>query len=193
MQTKESLNYRCKNIHIITETRKHCCRCFMHYLLTSVFWGKTSPRVSWYSIEVFCSNQWAELVLLEVPLICLSVSPKGELFLLKWKNIMHLSVCTWLHWHCLGSLTCLPFLWQDDDVVLWQKRRYGRETPVPMEEGSLLDVDMLMSEFTDTLFSTLSSHHLVSWPNPREIGVCWLLAVLIFAVGISRSLILLLF
>lgn len=64
-------------------------------------------------------------------------------------------------------------------MVLWQKRRYGRETPVPMEEGSLLDADMLMSEFTDTLFSTLSSHQLVSWPNPREIGICWLLAVLI--------------
>ncbi|OXB84925.1 UNVERIFIED_CONTAM: hypothetical protein H355_016047 [Colinus virginianus] len=72
--------------------------------------------------------------------------------------------------HCLGSLTFLLFLWQDDDVVLWQKRRYGRETPVPMEEGSLLDADMLMSEFTDTLFSTLSSHQLVSWPNPREIA-----------------------
>jgi len=64
-------------------------------------------------------------------------------------------------------------------VVLWQKRRYGRETPVPMEEGSLLDADMLMSEFTDTLFSTLSSHQLVSWPNSRDIGICWLLAMLI--------------
>ncbi|NXL28145.1 MLXIP protein, partial [Glaucidium brasilianum] len=62
------------------------------------------------------------------------------------------------------------FLWQDEDVVLWQKRRYGRETPVPMEEGSLLDADMLMSEFTDTLFSTLSSHQLVSWPNSRDIA-----------------------
>ncbi|KFP35257.1 MLX-interacting protein, partial [Chlamydotis macqueenii] len=64
----------------------------------------------------------------------------------------------------------LPFLWQDDDMVLWQKRRYGRETPVPMEEGSLLDADMLMSEFTDTLFSTLSSHQPVSWPNSRDIA-----------------------
>ena len=64
-------------------------------------------------------------------------------------------------------------------MVLWQKRRYGRETPVPMEEGSLLDADMLMSEFTDTLFSTLSSHQLVSWPNSRDIGICWLLAMLI--------------
>ncbi|XP_010113900.1 PREDICTED: MLX-interacting protein, partial [Chlamydotis macqueenii] len=58
----------------------------------------------------------------------------------------------------------------DDDMVLWQKRRYGRETPVPMEEGSLLDADMLMSEFTDTLFSTLSSHQPVSWPNSRDIA-----------------------
>ncbi|KFV98601.1 MLX-interacting protein, partial [Eurypyga helias] len=64
----------------------------------------------------------------------------------------------------------LSSLVRDDDVVLWQKRRYGRETPVPMEEGSLLDADMLMSEFTDTLFSTLSSHQLVFWPNSRDIA-----------------------
>ncbi|OWK61205.1 MLX-interacting protein [Lonchura striata] len=64
----------------------------------------------------------------------------------------------------------LSSLVRDDDVVLGQKRRYGRETPVPMEEDSLLDADMLMSEFTDTLFSTLSSHQLVSWPNSRDIG-----------------------
>ncbi|XP_030316233.1 MLX-interacting protein isoform X3 [Calypte anna] len=64
----------------------------------------------------------------------------------------------------------LSSLVRDDDVVLWQKRRYGRETPVPMEEDSLLDADMLMSEFTDTLFSTLSSHQLVSWPNSRDIA-----------------------
>ncbi|NXG76591.1 MLXIP protein, partial [Baryphthengus martii] len=64
----------------------------------------------------------------------------------------------------------LSSLVRDDDMVLWQKRRYGRETPVPMEEGSLLDADMLMSEFTDTLFSTLSSHQPVSWPNSRDIG-----------------------
>ncbi|NWY30740.1 MLXIP protein, partial [Pheucticus melanocephalus] len=64
----------------------------------------------------------------------------------------------------------LSSLVRDDDVVLWQKRRYGRETPVPMEEGSLLDADMLMSEFSDTLFSTLSSHQPVSWPNSRDIG-----------------------
>uniref|UniRef100_A0A8C3H4P5 MLX interacting protein n=1 Tax=Corvus moneduloides TaxID=1196302 RepID=A0A8C3H4P5_CORMO len=65
----------------------------------------------------------------------------------KWRTYFKKRVC---------SLTSLPL--------------YGRETPVPMEEGSLLDADMLMSEFTDTLFSTLSSHQLVSWPNSRDIG-----------------------
>jgi len=39
-----------------------------------------------------------------------------------------------------------------------------------MEEDPLLDTDMLMSEFSDTLFSTLSSHQPVAWPNPREIA-----------------------
>uniref|UniRef100_A0A8C8VGH1 BHLH domain-containing protein n=1 Tax=Pelusios castaneus TaxID=367368 RepID=A0A8C8VGH1_9SAUR len=61
----------------------------------------------------------------------------------------------------------LSSLVQDDD--LW-RQSYGRETPVPMEEDSFLDADLLMSEFTDTLFSTLSSHQPVAWPNPREIA-----------------------
>uniref|UniRef100_K7G8L6 MLX interacting protein n=1 Tax=Pelodiscus sinensis TaxID=13735 RepID=K7G8L6_PELSI len=64
----------------------------------------------------------------------------------------------------------LSSLVRDDDLVLWHQSRYGRETPVPMEEESFLDADLLMSEFTDTLFSTLSSHQLVAWPNPREIA-----------------------
>ncbi|KAM6051632.1 MLX-interacting protein isoform 5-T5 [Theristicus caerulescens] len=81
-------------------------------------------------------------------------------------NLCLLQFCKTLS--CFGhELQCTIV---DDDVVLWQKRRYGRETPVPMEEGSLLDADMLMSEFTDTLFSTLSSHQLVSWPNSRDIA-----------------------
>lgn len=52
----------------------------------------------------------------------------------------------------------------------WHKHGDGWKTPVPMEEDPLLDTDMLMSEFSDTLFSTLSSHQPVAWPNPREIG-----------------------
>lgn len=55
-------------------------------------------------------------------------------------------------------------------MLYWHKHGDGWKTPVPMEEDSLLDTDMLMSEFSDTLFSTLSSHQPVAWPNPREIG-----------------------
>ncbi|XP_038619887.1 MLX-interacting protein [Tachyglossus aculeatus] len=64
----------------------------------------------------------------------------------------------------------LSSLVRDDDLLLWHKSGDGRDTPVPMEEDALLDMDMLMSEFSDTLFSTLSSHQPVAWPNPREIA-----------------------
>ncbi|CAK6440191.1 unnamed protein product [Pipistrellus nathusii] len=64
----------------------------------------------------------------------------------------------------------LSSLAQEDDMLYWHKHRDGWKTPVPMEEDPLLDTDMLMSEFSDTLFSTLSSHPPVAWPNPREIA-----------------------
>ncbi|XP_053135557.1 MLX-interacting protein isoform X2 [Hemicordylus capensis] len=64
----------------------------------------------------------------------------------------------------------LSSLARDDDMFLLHKTTYGRETPVPMELDSLFSTDMLMSELPDTLFSTLSSHQPVSWPNPREIA-----------------------
>ncbi|XP_012518995.1 PREDICTED: MLX-interacting protein isoform X2 [Propithecus coquereli] len=64
----------------------------------------------------------------------------------------------------------LSSLAQDDDMLYWDKHGDGWKTPVPMEEDPLLDTDMLMSEFSDTLFSTLSSHQPVAWPNPREIA-----------------------
>uniref|UniRef100_F6VY07 MLX interacting protein n=1 Tax=Ornithorhynchus anatinus TaxID=9258 RepID=F6VY07_ORNAN len=64
----------------------------------------------------------------------------------------------------------LSSLVRDDDLLLWHKSGDGRDTPVPMEEDPLLDMDMLMSEFSDTLFSTLSSHQPMAWPNPREIA-----------------------
>ncbi|KAG5840226.1 hypothetical protein ANANG_G00186580 [Anguilla anguilla] len=38
------------------------------------------------------------------------------------------------------------------------------------EMDPLFDMDVLMSEFSDTLFSTLSSHQPIAWPNPREIA-----------------------
>nr|XP_033809761.1 MLX-interacting protein isoform X2 [Geotrypetes seraphini] len=67
----------------------------------------------------------------------------------------------------------LSILVKDDDLVFWNESREGRETPVPMEEEQLLDMDMLMAEFSDTLFSTLSSHQPLPWSNPREIAHAW--------------------
>lgn len=59
----------------------------------------------------------------------------------------------------------LSSLVKDDDFRI--PGRSGRETPVPMEQDHHFDMDMLMSEFTDTLFS---SHQSVSWLNPRELA-----------------------
>ncbi|KAM9821892.1 MLX-interacting protein isoform 2-T2 [Syngnathus typhle] len=42
------------------------------------------------------------------------------------------------------------------------------EAPVPMELESLFDMEMLLSEVSDTLFSTLVSHQTTAWPNPKE-------------------------
>lgn len=66
--------------------------------------------------------------------------------------------------------TCrFPFC-QDEDLGGRRSSRLSRDSPIPMEMDSLFDMDVLMSEFSDTLFSTLSSHQPVAWPNPREIG-----------------------
>lgn len=66
--------------------------------------------------------------------------------------------------------TCrFPFC-QDEDFSGRRSSRLSRESPIPMEMDSLFDMDVLMSEFSDTLFSTLSSHQPVAWPNPREIA-----------------------
>ncbi|XP_043094953.1 MLX-interacting protein isoform X4 [Puntigrus tetrazona] len=66
----------------------------------------------------------------------------------------------------------LSSLLKDEDVSLGGRRRSrrSRDSPVPMEMDSLFDMDVLMSEFSDTLFSTLASHQPVAWPNPREIA-----------------------
>ncbi|KAI5625286.1 MLX-interacting protein [Silurus asotus] len=65
----------------------------------------------------------------------------------------------------------LPFC-QDDEAFGGARRgsRRSRDSPAPMEMDPIFDMDMLMSEFSDTLFSTLSSHQPVAWPNPREIA-----------------------
>ncbi|XP_075690351.1 MLX-interacting protein [Rhinoderma darwinii] len=60
----------------------------------------------------------------------------------------------------------LSSLVKDDDVVPWYTCVDGRESPVPMEEEPLLDMEMLMAEFSDTLFSTIYSHQ----HNPKEIA-----------------------
>ncbi|KAJ8287199.1 hypothetical protein GJAV_G00048820 [Gymnothorax javanicus] len=44
------------------------------------------------------------------------------------------------------------------------------DSPVPMEMDSLFGIEMLISESSDTLFSSLNSHQSLGWPNPREIA-----------------------
>lgn len=63
---------------------------------------------------------------------------------------------------------------QDEEAPMaasWRvSRKHSGDLPAPMEMDGLFDMDVLMSEFSDTLFSTLASHQPISWPNPREIG-----------------------
>lgn len=73
----------------------------------------------------------------------------------------------------------IPF-YQDEETTARRVSRRTIETPTPMEMDPIFDMDMLMSEFSDTLFSTLASHQPLSWPNPKEIGeeiisplFCW--------------------
>ncbi|XP_068617040.1 MLX-interacting protein [Brachionichthys hirsutus] len=61
-------------------------------------------------------------------------------------------------------------LYQDEETAARRLLRKQNETPAPMEMDPLFDMDVLMSEFSDTLFSTLASHQSVAWPNPREIA-----------------------
>uniref|UniRef100_A0A7N8Y629 MLX interacting protein n=1 Tax=Mastacembelus armatus TaxID=205130 RepID=A0A7N8Y629_9TELE len=60
--------------------------------------------------------------------------------------------------------------YQDEETLPRRVPRKHYETPAPMEMDPLFDMDMLMSEFSDTLFSTLASHQYIAWPNPREIA-----------------------
>lgn len=59
-------------------------------------------------------------------------------------------------------------LYQDEDIAM--RRKSLESSPAPMEMDPLFDMDVLMSEFSDTLFSTLASHQHIAWPNPREIA-----------------------
>uniref|UniRef100_G3NZH6 MLX interacting protein n=1 Tax=Gasterosteus aculeatus aculeatus TaxID=481459 RepID=G3NZH6_GASAC len=60
--------------------------------------------------------------------------------------------------------------YQDEETAVRRLPRRHNETPAPMEMDPLFDMDVLMSEFSDTLFSTLASHQNIAWPNPREIA-----------------------
>ncbi|XP_074493953.1 MLX-interacting protein isoform X1 [Sebastes fasciatus] len=60
--------------------------------------------------------------------------------------------------------------YQDEETAARRHSRRNNETPLPMEMDPLFDMDVLMSEFSDTLFSTLASHQPIAWPNPREIA-----------------------
>ncbi|KAI4889391.1 hypothetical protein NFI96_034076 [Prochilodus magdalenae] len=65
----------------------------------------------------------------------------------------------------------IPFC-QDEELAGFGRRgfRKSRDSPIPMEMDPIFDMDVLMSEFSDTLFSTLASHQPIAWPNPREIA-----------------------
>ncbi|XP_062873752.1 MLX-interacting protein isoform X2 [Trichomycterus rosablanca] len=69
------------------------------------------------------------------------------------------------------TLCRMPFR-QDEEAAggAWRNIRKSFDSPTPMEMDPIFDMDVLMSEFSDTLFSTLSSHQPVAWPNPREIA-----------------------
>uniref|UniRef100_A0A096M3N4 MLX interacting protein n=1 Tax=Poecilia formosa TaxID=48698 RepID=A0A096M3N4_POEFO len=64
----------------------------------------------------------------------------------------------------------LSSLLKDEEAAVRRMSRRHMETPAPMEMDTLFDMDILMSEFSDTLFSTLTSHQPLGLPNPREIG-----------------------
>uniref|UniRef100_A0A1A7WZ79 MLX interacting protein n=1 Tax=Iconisemion striatum TaxID=60296 RepID=A0A1A7WZ79_9TELE len=64
----------------------------------------------------------------------------------------------------------LSSLLKDEELAVRRVSRKHNEMPAPMEMDPLFDMDVLMSEFSDTLFSTLASHQPIAWPNPREIA-----------------------
>ncbi|XP_054905002.1 MLX-interacting protein isoform X5 [Poeciliopsis prolifica] len=64
----------------------------------------------------------------------------------------------------------LSSLLKDEEAAVRRMSRRHIETPAPMEMDTLFDMDILMSEFSDTLFSTLTSHQPLGLPNPREIA-----------------------
>ncbi|XP_059920519.1 MLX-interacting protein isoform X4 [Gadus macrocephalus] len=64
----------------------------------------------------------------------------------------------------------LSSLLQDEESAMRRVARKVHDSPIPMEMDQLFDMDVLMSEFSDTLFSTLASHQPVACPNERDIA-----------------------
>ncbi|XP_030219142.1 MLX-interacting protein isoform X4 [Gadus morhua] len=64
----------------------------------------------------------------------------------------------------------LSSLLQDEESATRRVARKVHDSPIPMEMDQLFDMDVLMSEFSDTLFSTLASHQPVACPNERDIA-----------------------
>ncbi|CAL8344530.1 unnamed protein product [Lota lota] len=64
----------------------------------------------------------------------------------------------------------LSSLLQDEESATRRVARKCHDSPIPMEMDQLFDMDVLMSEFSDTLFSTLASHQPVACPNERDIA-----------------------
>eukprot|EP00066_Takifugu_rubripes_P024700 XP_011613966.1 PREDICTED: MLX-interacting protein [Takifugu rubripes] len=61
-------------------------------------------------------------------------------------------------------------LYQDEETTARRVSRRSNDTPTPMEMDPIFDMDLLMSEFSDTLFSTLASHQPISWPNLKDVA-----------------------
>ncbi|KAI1881953.1 hypothetical protein AGOR_G00245340 [Albula goreensis] len=63
-----------------------------------------------------------------------------------------------------------PDTLSSEDMGIWSSSIQRPESPIPMEMDSIFDIEMLLSENSDTLFSSLASHQPIAWPNPREIA-----------------------
>ncbi|TNM89653.1 hypothetical protein fugu_003887 [Takifugu bimaculatus] len=64
----------------------------------------------------------------------------------------------------------LSVLLEDEETTARRVSRRSNDTPTPMEMDPIFDMDLLMSEFSDTLFSTLASHQPISWPNLKDVA-----------------------
>ncbi|XP_043938153.1 MLX-interacting protein-like [Protopterus annectens] len=56
-----------------------------------------------------------------------------------------------------------------EDYYVWPFKTAESATACPMDSDLFFDVDTLMTEFSDTLFSTLI-HHPCAWPNSKNIA-----------------------